>query len=105
MPVEPHNKHFSANSVPDDVWLPEVGRQGWIVLTHDKKFNSNASERAAVVQHEVGVFVLWGADATLWERVRFLAKVWDKLLDKAAHERRPFIWSFSRSGAAKRILP
>lgn len=81
------------------------GGRGWIVLTHDKKFNDRANERNAVMQHQVGVFVLWGADQTRRERVRFIAKVWDKLIDRAGSEHRPFIWSFSRTGRATRVIP
>lgn len=34
--VERHADHFQP-ATPDEVWLPEVGRRGWVVLTHDER--------------------------------------------------------------------
>ena len=34
--VERHGDHFAPDT-PDEAWLAEVGRRGWIVLTHDRR--------------------------------------------------------------------
>ena len=51
----------------DDVWLPEAGQHGWVVLTHDWKLHINEAERRAIRDFDVGVFYLWGAQAPKWE--------------------------------------
>jgi hypothetical protein len=35
--VERHGDHFAADT-PDEAWLAEVGKRGWIALTHDTAF-------------------------------------------------------------------
>ena len=58
--VERHIDHF-ASDTPDDVWLAEVGRHGWIALTHDKRIRYKPNERDAVMRHRVGLLVIVGA--------------------------------------------
>jgi len=57
--VERHADHFAPDT-PDDVWLAEVGRRGWIALTHDKRIRYKPNERDAVMQHRVGLLVIVG---------------------------------------------
>lgn len=45
--VERHTEHF-ARSVADDVWLTEAGKNGWIVLTRDKRIRYRQLERLAL---------------------------------------------------------
>lgn len=58
--VERHVDHFAPDT-PDDVWLAEVGRRGWIALTHDKRIRYKPNERDAVIRHDVGLLVIVGA--------------------------------------------
>jgi len=58
--VERHSDHFAPDT-PDDVWLAEVGRRGWIALTHDKRIRYKPNERDAVMRHGVGLLVIVGA--------------------------------------------
>jgi hypothetical protein len=57
--VERHADHFAPDS-PDAVWLPEVGRRGWIVVTHDERIRYKANELAAVVQHRIAMLLVVG---------------------------------------------
>jgi hypothetical protein len=57
--VERHSDHFG-HDTPDDVWLAEVGRRGWIALTHDKRIRYKPNERNAVIRHGVGLLVIVG---------------------------------------------
>jgi len=57
--VERHADHFLPNA-PDEVWLPEVGRRGWIVLTHDERIRYKPNELAAVMRHRVPLLVVQG---------------------------------------------
>jgi hypothetical protein len=58
--VERHSDHFAPDT-SDDVWLAEVGRRGWIALTHDKRIRYKPNERDAVMRHGVGLLVIVGA--------------------------------------------
>lgn len=55
--VELHRAHFRPDT-EDTVWLSEVGRRGWFVLTRDQRIRYNPLEREAVKAAQVGVFVL-----------------------------------------------
>lgn len=57
--VEAHGEHFAPDA-PDDEWLPEVGRRGWVVLTHDQRIRYKSNERDAVMSNGVAMFVLIG---------------------------------------------
>lgn len=57
--VERHADHF-AHDTPDEVWLAEVGRRGWIALTHDGRIRYKPSERDAVIRHGVALLVIVG---------------------------------------------
>lgn len=57
--VERHADHFAPDT-PDEVWLPEVGRRTWIVLTHDERIRYKHNELAAVMRHRVPLLVVQG---------------------------------------------
>jgi hypothetical protein len=56
---EKHLDHFPAGT-EDTLWLPEIGRRSWCLLTTDasirRKFRSNYLEREAVRIHGVRMF-------------------------------------------------
>ncbi|HEY1362193.1 MAG TPA: hypothetical protein VGF60_08105 [Xanthobacteraceae bacterium] len=58
--VERHAQHFAADT-PDEVWLEEVGKRGWIALTHDRRIRYKPNERDAVMRHGVALLVIIGA--------------------------------------------
>lgn len=57
--VERHADHFAPDA-PDEVWLAEVGRRGWIALTHDQRIRYKPNERDAVMRHGVALLVIVG---------------------------------------------
>ena len=57
--VERHADHFEP-ATPDEVWLPEVGQRGWVVLTHDERIRYKPNELAAVMRHGVRLLVVQG---------------------------------------------
>ena len=44
-----------------DALLFQVGRRGWIALTHDRRIRYKPNEREAVIRHRVGLLVIVGA--------------------------------------------
>jgi hypothetical protein len=53
---ERHLSRFSRGT-PDEAWLPMVGRNGWILLTADKRIRYNFLEKRALAQNSVREFV------------------------------------------------
>lgn len=89
MDVRAHLEIFRQGA-PDEEWLPEVGRRGWVLITLDTRLRYNRLEQQAIREHKVPAFVLVGgksheekADVFLAARARV-----EKLLEK---NRPPFI--------------
>ncbi|MCG8360190.1 MAG: hypothetical protein MI920_31890 [Kiloniellales bacterium] len=57
--VERHADHFVHNA-PDEEWLAEVSRRGWIALTHNLRIRYVPNERQAVIDHRVSLLVIVG---------------------------------------------
>jgi hypothetical protein len=57
--VERHADHF-ADDAPDELWLEQVGKRGWIALTHDRRIRYKPNELNAVMQHGVALLVIVG---------------------------------------------
>ncbi len=102
--AEAHQDHFHPNT-PDDVWLEEVGRRGWIVVTYDNRIRFNLAEREALISHGVGCFMLTSGNRKKWEQMRILAKAWDRIQAVIATTPRPFIQIVHPDGSIKGLYP
>ena len=51
-------------TTPDEVWLTEVGRRRWVVVTKDKNIRHNQIEHVALVRARVACFMLGRGDLT-----------------------------------------
>jgi hypothetical protein len=58
-PVERHDDHFGTRT-PDEHWLPEVARRGWIALSHNKNIRRVALQRDAAMRGGLALFFLMG---------------------------------------------
>ena len=94
--VELHDNHFPQNT-PDDEWLAEIGQRGWLAIGQDYRHHLMDVELEAIRTHDVGVFYLWGADASQWEQLRVLAKAWDRI-EAVSNTDPPFIYRIAKSG-------
>src|SRR5262245_254483 len=55
--VEIHDDHF-AKDAEDEVWIPEVARRGWVILTKDKNIRRTPGEREAALTANARIFTL-----------------------------------------------
>lgn len=55
--VEVHDEHF-AQDTPDHVWLSEVGKKGWIVVTRNTSISSTKLELDTLMESKVKAFFL-----------------------------------------------
>lgn len=95
-----HDDHFPQRT-PDDVWLPEVGRAGWVVLTRDRQIRWKANERDAVMENGIALFALSGRGPTpeLADLVIRTAPAVERFLARHA---RPFLAKIQPALPAKR---
>jgi hypothetical protein len=98
--IEYHQLHFPIDEA-DDVWLPVVGSWGWTVIGQDYKYHLNENEAAALRQHSMGCFYLWGAEAHRWDTMRLFARTYDKILAAAKTAPRPFVYDVQLTGRLK----
>ena len=97
IPFERHGTHF-APGTEDSVWLPTVGKEGWVLFTCDQRIRYNDLERTKIIQHRIGAFVLTSGNlsgAMMGAAVTAAAK---KMKSMVRKQKRPFIAYVSKSG-------
>jgi hypothetical protein len=97
--VERHADHFAPDA-PDDLWLEDVGRRGWIALTHDRRIRYKPNERDAVIRHGVALLVIIGA-APFPDLARAFLATLPRVEHFLGRHRPPFIAKVYRPSAAE----
>lgn len=93
-----------APDTPDSQWLAEAGREGWLVITRDKRIRYRPAEKEAVREHGVGCFVLGHRkNLTRDEYLRFLPPLLDEMERLFAETSRPFIYVVDSAGAMRQV--
>lgn len=59
-----HLEDFYLHDVKDDVWIPEIGAKGWVILTKDARLQYRPNEQAALLAAETAVFVYTNGNTT-----------------------------------------
>ena len=85
----------------DEVWLKEVGRRGWIVLTKDDRIRYRFLERRAIAEARVRSFFLVPRKLTGVQNGEIFAKALDRMLRFCVGNRPPFIAKVFRDGRVK----
>ena len=99
--LEPRYSH----ATPDEVWLRDAGINGWLVVTRDKRIRTRPGERAAILEHHVGCFVITvNRNLTKWEYLKLLVTTLDQMIDVFSTTPRPFVWTLDSRGAAAHEL-
>ena len=94
---ERHLSHFSRGT-PDEEWLPEVGRNKWLLLTADKRIRYNFLEKAALDQNSVGEFVFTSGNMSGEEMAQAVERALPKMWRFVRKYLPPFVASITRSG-------
>ncbi len=86
----------------DDVdWLPVVGKQGWNVLTRDRRVWYRPKEKSELVDGKVKAFCLKkSGNSSKWAILCLLIKHWDDIEEAASHEG-PFMYYLTSDGLRK----
>ena len=89
----------------DEIWLAEAGRQGWVVLTRDKQIRRRYVERQAILDNNVGCFIL-GHKQTLnrWNLLKVIVGTLDDMEQRFAETPRPFIFTIDSTSRFSRYM-
>jgi hypothetical protein len=83
----------------DPIWLRRVGIEGWLAITHDKHVRTRYGERAAIMEHGVGCFILtYKQDLQKPEIVRMVFDYLPEMERRFKTTPRPFIYTVSKNG-------
>jgi hypothetical protein len=93
---------FSPTTI-DDEWLSIIGPQGWFAFSHDRKWHKELPALAAIRQHKIGCFYLWGAEATTWDKVCFFVRHYERIIETANSTVRPFVFDVTKTGEVARV--
>ena len=85
------------------MWLSAVGQRGWIVFSHDRKFHQIEAECAAIKQHKIGCFYLWGNNAPTWDKLRCFMRAQDQIIEIIKTTERPFVFEIRQNGKLERV--
>ncbi len=99
-----HGSHFPPGT-EDTVWLPFVGRSGWLLVTKDKRMRFNELEKAAILRYRVREFYFTSGN---YSGAGMALMLITALLDMAKLCRKhgaPFIASIAKSGNVSLRFP
>jgi len=97
IPVQRHLNHFPRGTL-DETWLPTVGKNGWILLTSDKRIRYNSLERLAVEENAVREFVFTSGNMSGSDMAQAIETALPKIRRLCRKVQAPFIASITRSG-------
>lgn len=87
----------------DEVWIPETARQGWLIITRDRRIQDHRAEIEAVRVSGARMITLAGRDArNTFDQLEVLMCNWRAIESKLA-EAGPFIYSATRTGGLKPV--
>lgn len=95
-------QRFQANT-PDEEWLQEVGKQGWILLTRDERIRRRPNELQAFRDHGVIGFVLTAGNASAADTAALITRLYPKLIRKAKAAKPPAMFCITQSGTISQI--
>lgn len=100
--IRRHRNEFKDDE-DDSVWLPEVGRRGWFVLTRDARIRYNPLEIKALTVAAVGAFVFVPKNLTGAEIASIISAALTVIERAATSTKRPFIYKIYRDGSLKML--
>ena len=101
--VEVHKEHFDSDC-EDSVWIAEVGRRGWIMLTKDKSFRTRRIEIAALMRANTATFVLTNSNATGRQHAAVFIRALPRIMKLVRDFTRPFLARITPAGSVNIVL-
>ncbi len=85
-------------STPDEEWLEAAGKNGWYVITLDKRIRYVPVEKEAVKEFNIGFFVLSMKNMSMEERAYIFIKNYRRICRFINRTPLPFVATISRTG-------
>jgi len=101
---ERHLSHFSRGTL-DESWLPLVGKNGWVLLTADKRIRYNLLEKRALDKNRVREFVFASGNMSGQEMAEALEQGIRKMFRMCSRIDPPFVAALTRSGEVHLCWP
>jgi hypothetical protein len=95
--VERHLDHFSRGT-PDEDWLPFVGRNGWALITTDKRIRYRSNEKRAVEKYGVRMFYFSTNEMSGRQMAAALEKALPRMQRIFISQKPPYCAAITRSG-------
>lgn len=92
-------------AVKDEVWLEMVGRNGWTVITADKRNRYEPLEKAKIIEYKVREFTFASGSLSGDEMAKLLKDNLQKIERACSRFDPPLIASISQSGINIRFPP
>jgi len=96
--VEVHKDHFNSD-IDDTVWISEVGKRSWAIITKDNRVKSRQIEVVALLRSGQPTFVLSSGNTTASENAKAILRALPDMLGCIDTQQPPFIAQITKSGA------
>jgi hypothetical protein len=85
--------------IDDEIWLPFVAEQSWVILTKDKRNRYNQLEKVAIRRHKIAEFYFGSGNMSGAEMADAIKAALHQIKKICKSEQPPFIGSISKSGS------
>ena len=94
---------ITKTSTPDEDWIPEVARRGWLIITRDSRIQEHRAEVAAVRDNGARMIALASRDAGgTWAQLEVFLTQWRRI-EATLDEPGPFIYTASRTAPLRAV--
>jgi hypothetical protein len=98
--VEIMEDHFDKDA-DDTIWVPEVGRRGWVILTKDRALRHNSLEQIALLKSNTHSFILTSADQTAAQMANAFVTALNDMKKMIGKFPPPFVATVTPSGSVR----
>ncbi len=91
-----------APATPDDIWIPMVAREGWVVFSRDRHIQHRPAEKQAVLNNAARLITLdaRSVQLTKWLELEIVVCQW-RAIEGIAALSGPWIYTATRSSLRK----
>jgi len=100
IPFAAHRELF-ADDMPDEEWIPEVGRRGFVVLTRDQQIRRRPNELAAVRAARIHLFALTSGNLSAADTALLCVAAWPAIARAVASHPAPALFSITRGAEVR----
>jgi PIN like domain len=100
-----HKDVFDDPETPDYIWVPEVARRGWIVITKDAALLTNPKQLMAWYRSKARVFVFTGGNASGARMTEAIMKALRRMERIIAGAEPPFLVAVHLNGTIRPVKP